>query len=96
MATILPSELGIVLNEVMGGADETLTVSPLQKPSLYQVGIRLNNFGRFRAFSSRSSQGELEMTHGLAYDHQIKIGNHLEFEGESVHLTIVEKEFLVV
>ena len=80
LATILPSELGIVLNEVMGGKNETLTVSPLRSPSLHQIGARLYNFGRIRAFSSNSTQGEFETTHGL-YDHQFNIGDHVELSG---------------
>ena len=81
LATILPSELGVVLNEVMGGADETLTVSPLQKPSLHQVGARIYKLGRIRGFSSNSTQGELETTHGIAYDHNIELGDHIEIGG---------------
>lgn len=68
LATILPSELGLVLNEVTGGDDETLTVSPTKGFSKHQVGYQTKDFGRFRAFYTRSARGTTQEVSGVSYD----------------------------
>ncbi len=80
LATILPSELGVVLNEIMGGDDKTLTVSPIRKPSLHQIGVR-TPYGRLRVFTSNSSHGTVEKTSGISYDIDQPITRFIELSG---------------
>lgn len=80
LATILPSELGVVLNEIMGGDDKTLTVSPIRKPSLHQIGVR-TPYGRLRVFTSNSSRGTVENTSGVSYDIDQPITRFIELSG---------------
>ncbi|MBT6325132.1 MAG: hypothetical protein HOJ35_04130, partial [Bdellovibrionales bacterium] len=80
LAAVLPSELGIVLNEIMGGDDKTLSVSQIRKPSLHQIGVR-TPYGKLRVFASNSSQGTLENTSGISYNIDQPITRFIELSG---------------